>query len=118
SKATTPQAAIAALRSIEGRIILIAGGKDHGIELSEFAGVIADRTSAAVFFGETAEFLSTQASRNGPRNHHQADSLEDAVAWSWKCSSPGDVILLSPGCASFGAFANYEERGHRFSVLA
>lgn len=118
SKATTPEAAIAALSAFgEQPVILLAGGSDKHVDLRPFAAAIASRTRAVALMGETAESLqqaiqATQADRQPAL--HRAASLDDAVRWSVAQASRGDVVLLSPGCASLDWFSSYEARGQRF----
>jgi UDP-N-acetylmuramoylalanine--D-glutamate ligase len=123
SKATTPEATIAALRSVAQPILLIAGGKDKGVDLSALADEIAQRAKGVALIGDTAETLAQQilaarrADQSTPPALHLAASLDDAVRWAWPQSAAGDAILLSPGCASHAEFANYERRGERFGEL-
>ncbi|MEZ5943386.1 MAG: UDP-N-acetylmuramoyl-L-alanine--D-glutamate ligase [Planctomycetaceae bacterium] len=121
SKATTPEAAIAALQTMTGRLHLIAGGADKGVDLTSFAQALADRVASASFMGSTGPVLLTSASEYLPEGTLKpfacASSLEEALQVVWAQSQPGDTILLSPGCASFGEFRNYEERGAAFCAL-
>jgi UDP-N-acetylmuramoylalanine--D-glutamate ligase len=124
SKATTPEAAVAAIDAVTAPIILIAGGKDKGVDLSALAAAMAQQVKSVVLIGDLAQALqqdiqtvmqqSSRAAGLAPFAARLADSMEDAVRQAWELSSPGDVILLSPGCASHGEFAHYEERGQRF----
>jgi UDP-N-acetylmuramoylalanine--D-glutamate ligase len=118
SKATTPEAAIAALQAFEGRgIVLLAGGSDKHVDLSPFAQTIAQHAKAVALLGETAEALEAgirAGSHGDALPLHRATSLEDAVRWAVSHSAVGDVVLLSPGCASLDWFASYEERGRQF----
>jgi UDP-N-acetylmuramoylalanine--D-glutamate ligase len=124
SKATTPEAAIAALAAFDAErapIVLLAGGHDKGVDLTSFAAAIAARAKAVALMGATADVLADAVARHAPPvvpRLHCAVSFEDAFEWSVAQSSPGDVVLLSPGCASYGWFENYEERGRRFAELA
>ncbi|MCA9046054.1 MAG: UDP-N-acetylmuramoyl-L-alanine--D-glutamate ligase [Planctomycetaceae bacterium] len=121
SKATTPEAAMAALQTVTGPSHLIAGGADKGVDLAPFAHAIAQRVTSACFLGATGPALLTAANRSLPEGTSIefacADSLEEAFGFVWAHSQPGDTILLSPGCASFGEFRNYEERGAAFCAL-
>jgi len=110
SKATTPAATIAALRSYPRPIVLIAGGRAKGSAFDELGRVIRERTKALVTIGEAADDIAQAA---GVSNLHVA-SLEEAVARAGTLAHPGDVVLFSPACASFDMFASAEERGERF----
>ena len=118
SKATTPEAAMAALSAFGDQpVILLAGGSDKHVDLRPFAAAIARRAKAVALMGETAAALQQAieaASTARSPAIHRAASLEDAVRWSVAQSSNGDVVLLSPGCASLDWFASYEQRGQRF----
>ncbi len=119
SKATTPEAAIAALSAFGERpIVLLAGGSDKHVDLRPFAAAIARRTKAVALLGQTAEVLQrairAEAGTASPPTHC-ASSLEDAVRWALDQSCDGDVVLLSPGCASLDWFSSFEERGAKFA---
>lgn len=120
SKATTPQSTVAALQSTSQPVLLIAGGKDKGVDLSELGKAISARVKGVALIGDTAEKLRQEITVPAERVSDpetfvfQADSLAEAVRWTWQQSAPGDTILLSPGCASHAEFANYEQRGERF----
>ena len=111
SKATNPGAVIAALRSFEAPIILIAGGRSKGTSFEELGRVISSRTKGVVLIGEDAEAIGRYVKRAKVEN---AGSMRDAVAAARAMANPGDVILLSPGCASFDMFTSAEDRGERF----
>ena len=125
SIATTPESAIQALRVFRGRIILLAGGYDKGQNLTPFAIEIRHKAAAVVLMGQTAEALQKQitALRESIGNSTPPivrigrdfpDSFSQAVALSVE----GDIVLLSPGCASYGWFRDYRERGELFTQLA
>ncbi|SFJ63095.1 UDP-N-acetylmuramoyl-L-alanine--D-glutamate ligase [Planctomicrobium piriforme] len=122
SKATTPEATIAALKSLLQPAILIAGGKDKGADLTELAQTIRSKTKAVALIGDTAtalEQLLTTPTSDHARSAsalriERCNTLAAAVEWAWQQSAPGDAILLSPACASHGEFANYEQRGEQF----
>ncbi len=121
SKATTPEAALAALEAFEPRprLILLAGGSDKGIDLAPFCAAIARRTAAVALLGETACTMeqAIRASIPAPPPVVKPGSLPEAFAWAVSQSQPGDVVLLSPGCASLDWFASYEDRGRQFVAL-
>jgi UDP-N-acetylmuramoylalanine--D-glutamate ligase len=120
SKATTPQAAVAALEAFDEPIVLIAGGYDKELSFDELAKVIAAKARAAVLIGDTAEKIKTAietASPEGKITIAICKSLSDAVAVANRTARKGDVVLLSPACASFDMFDNYEQRGSEFVRL-
>ena len=113
SKATNPASAIAALRSYRRPIVLIAGGRAKGSEFDAMGREIRERAKALVAIGEAAAQIAAAATGVPTVG---ADSMEDAVAHARRLASAGDVVLLSPGCASFDMFASAEDRGERFSA--
>jgi UDP-N-acetylmuramoylalanine--D-glutamate ligase len=123
SKATTPEAAIAAIdrfASQSGCLILLAGGADKGVDLRSFAEQISRSVSAVALMGDTArpleELLDRIRGPGGPERFRAA-SFESAFDWAVGQSASGDTVLLSPGCASFGLFDDFEARGVRFLQL-
>jgi len=118
SKATTPESAIAALRSFGRPVRLIAGGADKGVDLSPVADEIARRGVAVYLSGRTAPSLAASLAARGHRAATVCDSFDASVTAAWNESRSGDVILLSPACASWGQFRDYRERGERFTRLA
>jgi len=113
SQATTPEAGIAALRSFPKKsVILIAGGHDKGVDLSEYIAEIKKRgVKAVALFPPTGETIGAEL---GEIPHRLVTSMADAVAFCRQYAKIGDTILLSPACASFGIFKNYQERGEMF----
>ncbi len=111
SKATTVNAVLTALRSFPGMGILILGGRTKGDDYSRLKIGLEGKIRSLVLIGESKEYFSKILS--GVR-HVYADTLDDAVAQAMRESREGDVILLSPACASFDMFKNYEERGAEF----
>jgi len=121
SIATTPESAIMALRVFSGRSILLAGGYDKGQDLHSFAEEICKHAKAVVLMGQTAGVLRDLVSSGGlglrlPVN--EAKDFADAFAQAVALSAPGDIVLLSPACASYGWFRDYRERGDFFTQLA
>jgi UDP-N-acetylmuramoylalanine--D-glutamate ligase len=112
SQATIPQAAIAALEAFDSPIVLIAGGKDKGLEYTGFADAIAARVRAIVLIGETADELGALVRARVPAR--RASSMDEAVAIVAEIAQPGDVALLSPAAASFDMFVDYAARGDAF----
>jgi UDP-N-acetylmuramoylalanine--D-glutamate ligase len=112
SKATNPGAVIAALRSFDRPIVLIAGGKAKGTDFAEMGKVVSSRTKAAVLIGEAAPEIAKHVKRSTVAN---AGSMDEAVALARTFATAGDIVLLSPGCASFDMFASAEARGQAFA---
>jgi UDP-N-acetylmuramoylalanine--D-glutamate ligase len=112
SQATVPQAAVAALEAFEAPIVVIAGGKDKGLDYRAFADAVAAQGRAAVLIGETAEELAGLIGGRVPVL--RAADMASAVASAARLAHPGDVVLLSPAAASFDMFTDYAERGDAF----
>ncbi|HXW52196.1 MAG TPA: UDP-N-acetylmuramoyl-L-alanine--D-glutamate ligase [Candidatus Acidoferrales bacterium] len=115
SKATNPASAAAALEAIEAPVILIAGGKSKKTDFTHFASVVSRKAKRAILIGETAQEIGELI--EGPPVCYARD-LETAVADAVSVARAGDVVLLSPACASFDMFENAEQRGERFATLA
>ncbi|HLY13917.1 MAG TPA: UDP-N-acetylmuramoyl-L-alanine--D-glutamate ligase, partial [Candidatus Limnocylindrales bacterium] len=133
SQGTQPDAVMAALRAYPAPIVLIAGGRDKGVDLSELAPVVARRAAAAVLIGESGPELERRFRAAGLRRTERAASLEDAVVRAdaiareiragLSAGRPDDpdgvpraTVLLSPAAASFDMFADYEARGRAFKA--
>ncbi len=117
SKGTNPGATIAALRGLhpsagESRTLLIAGGDCKGADFTELAPVAAETTRAVILIGRDAPLLESVMAESCRLVH--AASLEDAVRQAAELGQPGDRVLLSPACASFDMFKNFEQRGEAF----
>jgi UDP-N-acetylmuramoylalanine--D-glutamate ligase len=112
SKATSPHAALTAIRSFES-IVLIAGGRNKGLDLASLASETA-RMRAVVAIGEAADEVASAFA--GRRTVVRADSMDDAVAAARHLAQAGDVVLLSPACASFDWYpgGGYPARGEDF----
>jgi UDP-N-acetylmuramoylalanine--D-glutamate ligase len=112
SQATIPVAAIAALNAFDAPIVLIAGGKDKGLEYGAFADAIAARCRAVVLIGETADELERLIGGRVPVL--RAGDMDEAVAAAASAARAGDVALLAPAAASFDMFVDYAARGDAF----
>jgi UDP-N-acetylmuramoylalanine--D-glutamate ligase len=124
SKATTPAGAITALEAFDQPIVIIAGGYDKHIPFDELGEKIARKAKAAILIGTTASKIAnaieTAAIKQCPNKNTKvriADSLASAVDQAHDLVAPGDVVLLSPACASYDMFENYEQRGREFIKL-
>ncbi len=123
SIATTPERLVAALHSFEEPIVLLAGGRDKYLPWQEAARLIIHKTRHVILFGEAIEIIAKAI--NKARQEitatntivHRCTNFEEAVNLSVQVAQPGDVVLLSPGCASFDAFRDFAERGERFKEL-
>jgi UDP-N-acetylmuramoylalanine--D-glutamate ligase len=111
SKATNPHAALHALSAFDS-VVLLAGGRNKGLDLSSLATGAA-HVKAVVAFGEAADEVA--AAFKDVRPVVRARSMHDAVRAAADLARPGDVVLLSPGCASFDAYPGYAARGDDFA---
>lgn len=114
SKATNVDSVMVALRSVGTPIYLILGGRDKGGQFEFLAEPGKDRIKSIVAIGEAKEKIFESLGKSFPTEF--SASLEEAVAHCFKSANPGDTVLLSPGCASFDMFDNYEERGRAFKA--
>jgi UDP-N-acetylmuramoylalanine--D-glutamate ligase len=105
-------ATVRSLESFAEPVVWIGGGKDKGLDFSALGPLAERRMRAAVLIGETAEKLAAMLERH--IRVYIEPSLEAAVARAALLAQPGDVVLLSPACASFDQFRSYEDRGERF----
>jgi UDP-N-acetylmuramoylalanine--D-glutamate ligase len=115
SKATNVDAVWYALGSFESPIVLIAGGKDKGNDYSPLFGPVREKVRAMILIGTAAPKMLKEFSDK--TKCVMATSMEDAVAKARREAKKGDVVLLSPACASFDMFQDYEHRGHEFKRL-
>lgn len=113
SKATNVNAVWYALESFPGNVILIAGGKDKGNDYGPLKPLVREKVKSLIAIGESAQTVMDQL---GPYAGHfaQADSMEQAVHYAHRMADSGDTVLLSPACASFDMFENFEDRGKSF----
>ncbi len=111
SKATNPEAVVPALGAFESNIILLAGGSNKGLSF-DILKQYDSRIKKCFSFGETKEAFTTIFS-----NVQTCENMEEALAYANALAQPGDVILLSPACASYDQFTSYEHRGTYFKQL-
>jgi len=121
SKATTPESSIAAITAFQAQVILIAGGYDKGSSFEEFAETCARNTKAVVLIGKTAgkiqELILEKKVKKATPLIYTQKTLEEAFRQANTMAKSGDVVLLSPACASYDMFLNYEERGRKFKDM-
>ncbi|MDF2681616.1 MAG: murD [Brevibacillus sp.] len=114
SKATNPEAASRALQACKEPVVWICGGLDRGIDFRELVPVICGRVKAVVALGETAPILLDRAREAGINEGIRVDTVEKAVLAASQLADSGDVVLLSPACASWDMFPSFEVRGSMF----
>lgn len=118
SKGTNPGATLKALSAYPGRgIVLIAGGKDKGADFSDLGAAIKKEVRCLVLFGETRDQISAAAAASGFTAIRIASDLADAVSIAAREARSPEVVLLSPACASWDMFTDYEARGNLFKEL-
>ena len=134
SKATTPESAITAIEAFEKPVILIAGGYDKNLPFGQLGKIIAQNAKAAILIGQTATkiaetiTMSLRAKRSNLKSRvtshgsratkvQVVDSLTEAVNLARQLAIAGDVVLLSPACASYDMFDNFQQRGNEFTKL-
>lgn len=114
SKGTNPDSTIKAIEAINPPIILIAGGYDKGSEFDELIKSFNGKIKELILFGETKEKIKKAAVENGFNNIYLVKDMKEAVKLSFELGIAKDNVLLSPACASWGMYNNFEERGIDF----
>ena len=117
SKGTNSDASIKALESFQEPLVLIAGGRNKGSDFVDFAQKIKEKVSKLILVGESKEEIKAAVLKSGFSNIYEAEDFRDAVNKAYSLANVGDVVLLSPACASFDMFNNFEERGNVFKEL-
>jgi len=111
SKGTNVDATVRGLDGIDAPIVLIAGGSSKGADFEPLGKVLAAKARALVVLGQTADAIADVARRHGLRRIVKVNGMEAAVHYAYGEARPGDFLILSPACASFGLFENYKHRG-------
>ncbi len=115
---TTPETAIAAIKSFSQPIILIAGGSDKGSDFTKLGELISrSNVKSVILIGDMANRIKNSINKDSQFTGNietGMDSMEKIVQKSQELANPGDVVLLSPACASFDMFKNYKDRGNQF----
>lgn len=117
SKATNCDAAIKGIEAMVRPTILIAGGYDKDGDYSDWLKSCVGKVKVLILTGETKEKIGRDAQKYGIDNIVYEDNFDQAVNISKELAKKGDAVLLSPACASWGQFKNYEERGDKFKVI-
>ena len=114
SKGTNPDAAIKGIQAMNRKTLLIGGGYDKDSEYEEWIEAFDGKVKKLVLLGQTREKIAEAARKVGFEDIILVDSLEEAVKVCAELANEGEAVLLSPACASWGMFKNYEERGDKF----
>ena len=114
SKGTNPDASIKAILAMKNPTILIAGGYDKKLPFDTWVDSFGDKIKLLVLMGQTRKQIAKTAKRHGFHDIIMAEDLKEAVSISAGHAKPGDVVLLSPACASWDMFKDYEQRGRLF----
>lgn len=114
SKGTNPDSTIKAIEALEAPIVLIAGGYDKGVEFDELIQAFDGKIKELILLGATREKIKETALRYGFNNIHLVENMKEAVSLAYELGEEKDSILLSPACASWGMYNNFEERGQDF----
>lgn len=118
SIATTPESTVVGVEAFGEPKILIAGGYDKGLDFDNMAQAISDKLKALILIGQTADKFEQSIKKTGKVPPiYRAASLAKAVNKAKELSTPGDVVLLSPACASYDMFTNFVQRGNMFADL-
>ena len=112
SKGTNVGSTLKALEGLEGKVFIILGGRDKDQDFGPLAALVRRRGDHAILIGEAAEKIGRAL--GDYRSVNRAATLHEAVALGARLAKPGDTVLLSPACASFDMFKNYEDRGDKF----
>lgn len=114
SKGTNPHASIKAIEAMKGDVILIAGGYDKGSSYEELIGSFGDKVKFAVLMGKTAVKIKDAAEKMDFTNTIIVKDMEACVREGFRLARPGDTVLLSPACASWDMYTDFEQRGEHF----
>lgn len=117
SKGTNPDASIKALEAYDEPIVLLAGGRNKGSDFTEFAQKVKEKVRTLVILGECKAEIKDAVSKTGFTAIYDAEDFDDAVRIAARMSEAGQIVLLSPACASWDMFKDFEERGERFKEV-
>lgn len=117
SKGTNPDAAIKGIQAMNRPTVLIGGGYDKGSVYTEWIENFDGKVKKLILLGATREKIAADAEKCGFKDYVYADTFEEAVHMAADAAKSGDAVLLSPACASWGMFKNYEVRGDKFKEI-
>ncbi|MGN1442978.1 MAG: Mur ligase family protein, partial [Acutalibacteraceae bacterium] len=114
SKGTNTDAAIKAIDAMPSSTILIAGGYDKHSDYGDWISHLAGKCKLLLLMGQTREKIAAACDEAGFKNYRFVESMQEAVDVAFENAESGDCVLLSPACASWGMFKNYQQRGTMF----
>ncbi len=114
SKGTNVAATVAALTSLDGRKVIILGGKGKGEDYGSLADAVQGRSESVILLGEEAPRIKMALKSKGYTKIIEAADMKEAVSKAFEVSSPGGIVLLSPACTSWDMYSNYAEKGEDF----
>ena len=114
SKGTNVDATLTAIQALPGPLVVLLGGTDKGASYAPLREALAGKLRRLIFLGEAVPQLTRHL---GDLPHDVVPAFDDAVGAALSLARPGDQVLLSPACASFDQFDNFEQRGERFEAL-
>lgn len=117
SKGTNPDAAIKGIQAMNRKTVLIGGGYDKNSEYTEWIQAFDGKVKQLILIGATREKIAQDAEKCGFHDYVFANTFEEAVLLAAKTAKSGEAVLLSPACASWGMFPNYEVRGEKFKEI-
>lgn len=117
SKATNPESTMTALNAFDQQVLLLAGGYDKGADFDGLIPLFMEKVRHLFTYGHTGEKIRGQVEAGGFRAVTPASDLSDAFSRAVQMAKPGDIVLLSPACASWDQYNNFEERGRHFKTL-
>ncbi len=117
SKGTNPDSTISGLKKLDKKVSLIAGGYNKGSDFKELLTYGKDKIENLVLLGETKDLIKREALEVGYEKIYTVDSMEEAVSLAYRSSEKGMAVVLSPACASWGMYKNFEERGDHFKTI-
>lgn len=117
SKGTNPESTIKAIESFAEPLVLILGGRSKGSDFGPLARLVNKRVKQLVILGEARKIIKHAVMETGFANINEVDTFEAAVKKASELAEPGNVVLMSPACASWDMFDNYEKRGDLFCEL-
>lgn len=117
SKGTNPDASIKAIEAVKEPIILIAGGYDKKSSYDDFIKAFNKKVKALILFGQTKDIIKEAAMANGYNSVYLVNDLKEAISLAFSIAKEKDNVLLSPACASWDMYSNFEERGRDFKKI-